>query len=382
MATVPQHMGDYQLSDPVCKPGCGRAYVAVHSRFATPALAVVIPAPRERDVSCEKLFADGWRKLSLKPVDGFAMLHHAELRPNGTGGWEYAAVVDAYKPTRTLAHFVDKRGPMAAIDALRLMRIMVRALVALEQRRLCHGCLGPEQVVLGPGGRPQLSHPVIAQAERSSGGHERVPAGFLAPEIQVGGEVSMAGDIYATGALLHFVSTGHPPMGGSDLSDLHPELLAELRSSRRHQVHVDPIVDSLIQRAMAVALDQRFTSAISFLQAVEQALRDLTDTKDGVPAVDDEVRFDSSGWRPPVSSGSSETHRVPRTRSGSGQHRPRGRRGSSGHHKRRARSGSDQHPVERRRKNSGGSFGAVMAVAIAVVVVASLVALQFILGPG
>ena len=298
-------MGPWTLGARLAKPGAGVACEALHETAGTPALAVFIPTPAERDIPCERLYSATWRDCLLTGLDGVTSLHHAELLPQGPGGgWTYAAVVQAHHPEHTISRFVARHGPLSPLNALRFLKLVARVLVGLEQRRMCHGYLTPEQVVLDGAGRPLLTHPVVARAERSFAGLDRVPHGFIAPELLDGGEPSMATDCYAAGALLHLVATGKPPMAGLDISEFHPELLASIDTDpiRSHR-GLDPAVLGIIRQAMAVRPHERIATAIDLLHAVERAQTAVVETRDGFEAVDEDERIGgTSAWCRPATS--------------------------------------------------------------------------------
>jgi hypothetical protein len=348
MATLPHVLGPYQLGEPLAKPGLGQARAAVHASNGAPALAVTIPTTRQRDHACERLYTDGWLDCRLTGIDGLVGLHHAELLPGpGRGEWRYAAVVDSYQPQHTIAHFIDRRGPLGPLNALRLLKLVARALVALEQRRMHHGYLHPEQVVLDPQGRPRLTHPVVARAERSLAGSDRVPHGFVAPEVLAGGPGSIASDCYAAGALLHFVATGRAPVAGLDMGEFHPELLSQIEvdPAQGHQ-GLDPTVAGLVRRAMAVHPAERFVTAIDLLHAVERAQKAVAETREGFDAVEEEGVGGTSAWSRPVGSGRiSHRSGIRRRRSSSEvDSRPTGRARST---ESRSGSGSGIRPTRR-----------------------------------
>lgn len=377
-------MGAYRLGERLAKPGVGVACAARAMESGDPALALVIPTPRDRDVVAERLFSEGWHRCRLPELEGVCALRHAELLP-GPDGWSYAAVVDPYRPSHTIARFIDEHGPLTPLNALRFLKIIARALVALEQRQLHHGYLTPEQVVLDGRGKPMLTHPLLAQAERSLAGSERVPHGFLAPELLDGGQPSMATDCYAAGALLHFVATGKPPMAGLDIEEFHPELLAAIDAdpSRSHR-GLDPAVVAIIRRAMAVYPHERYAGAIHLLHEIERAQKAVVETRDGFDAVDEEDAIGGTGsWNRPVKPGTSRypsgIRRRGQLRSGDSSIRPprevRDRPRTTRLERRRA-----EEPATRRYRRDAGPSPLVwlMLVALAAGVVIGMMALKLL----
>jgi len=296
VTTLPQVMGPYRMGGELPCPGLARAAVADDAGVTR--LALFVPTPDPRDVACERLFHDGWQRMRLEPVGGVPTLHRAELVPrDGRNEWWYAMVVDAYRPSHTIARFIDERGPLGPVDSLRFIKIIARILVQLEQRDLHHGYLHPEQVVLDGDGRPLLTHPLSARAERSMAGTDHIPHGYVAPELLERTAPSMASDCYALGGLLHFVATGRPPMAGLDIGEFHPELLAAIDNDPvEGHPGLDPAVRELIRRAMAVRPDDRLDTAVAFLHAVEDRLQHVVETREGFDPVDDDPGHHTHQW--------------------------------------------------------------------------------------
>ncbi|MEO5616869.1 MAG: sigma 54-interacting transcriptional regulator, partial [Candidatus Eisenbacteria bacterium] len=112
-----------------------------------------------------------------------------------------------------------------AWDALALLAARVTAgLEALHAAGIAHGDLKPGNVLVGPpgdDGRPRdvrlVDFGLAALAGRGAQGHRGTP-GYTAPEVVAGGTPDAAADLYALGATLFTLATGHAPFEGADVN--------------------------------------------------------------------------------------------------------------------------------------------------------------------
>src|SRR5690606_23354014 len=84
-------------------------------------------------------------------------------------------------------------------------------------------------------------------------------AGFAAPETLGGGAVDHRADLYAVGVMLYQMLTGSLPRGAfSPPSKLLPE--------------IDPRLDGIVRRAMAVDPEDRHASAVALREDLTEVL--------------------------------------------------------------------------------------------------------------
>jgi serine/threonine-protein kinase len=98
---------------------------------------------------------------------------------------------------------------------------------------------------------------------------------YMSPEQARGLPVDARGDVYAVGALLYFMLTGHAPFERSDSAAVlraHVEAPVPVPSAR---ADVPYAVDRLVSHAMAKSPDRRFASAAEMRAAVDEVLADV-----------------------------------------------------------------------------------------------------------
>lgn len=135
----------------------------------------------------------------------------------GAGRWWVAYDLIDGQP---LSARIARTGPMHVNEARPLLKGIAEALAALHDRRLAHGNLKPENVLVarGEGGQPKVvlvdaAADRLRQRARAAAGDVIATVGSpktMAPEQVRGRAADAATDVYAFGALLYEVLTGKP----------------------------------------------------------------------------------------------------------------------------------------------------------------------------
>jgi|GEM_PF-2742783 len=119
--------------------------------------------------------------------------------------------------------------------AAELLRDVCLAMAHAHALGIVHRDLKPSNIVLGTDGRPRvtdfgLAKDVVSAEERTRAGQVMGTPAYMAPE-QARGELSRVdarSDVYALGAVLYEMTTGHPPFQGGGIADLIRRVAHEL----------------------------------------------------------------------------------------------------------------------------------------------------------
>lgn len=113
------------------------------------------------------------------------------------------------------------------VDQLRAVaRELATTLAALHAKRIFHGDIKPDNVLIGWDGHLQVADPLgngLGCTMFFSANRGGTP-GYWAPEIRAGLPIHPAGDVYSLGAMLYELATGQMPR---DDQDLDPGLWAD-----------------------------------------------------------------------------------------------------------------------------------------------------------
>ncbi|AUX43259.1 protein kinase [Sorangium cellulosum] len=245
-----------------------RGLVYAASRDGAPRTLKVLRRERMRDGRAVRRF--------LTHVRLAAQVGHENLASGVEAGIEGGRAYVAYTPVdgQPLSARVARSGPLHVNEAKPLLRGILSGLAALHERRLVHGALKLENVLVarGEGAEPRA---VLVDV-----GGDRLGATWGSPELvrtaspeQLRGEsAGPASDLYAFGALLFELLTGKPVFPGDAAVDV---ALAHLTQAPQAPSAIAPRgwagkdVDELCERLLAKSPDARPRGVRAALDAIE-----------------------------------------------------------------------------------------------------------------
>lgn len=130
----------------------------------------------------------------------------------------------------SLATVIRSRGALPPSAAVAIAKQLLRALAAAHEQHVVHGDLKPQNILFGPNGVLKVTDFGVARLVRdprrvghgtggTDGAAGRVVGAtlgtpeYMAPEQLIGGEATVATDIYAAGIVIHECLTGVTPYG-------------------------------------------------------------------------------------------------------------------------------------------------------------------------
>ncbi len=184
--------------------------------------------------------------------------------------WQkYPALFMEYAPNGTLRqrHPIGSRVPLATI--LAYTRQIAEALHYAHLKRLTHGDVRPENILLGSDDQLLLGDfsfsllATIKQIEHST-------TAYMAPE-QFREQTTPLSDEYALGVMVYEWLTGELPFSGSLSEIAEQHLVAPPPPMRSRVSALQPDVERVVQTALAKDPGGRFTNVLAFANALEQA---------------------------------------------------------------------------------------------------------------
>jgi serine/threonine-protein kinase len=177
----------------------------------------------------------------------------------------------------SLNALVNEQGPLPVDRVVRLLREALPALAQAHSLGLVHRDLKPENMLTEPNGSLRITDFGLALALRGQGkfGGATSQSGtpqFASPEQLLGERVDQRSDLYSLAAVAYFGLLGRPPFPGQTPEQVlarqttndYPDLQLE-----REDVSAD--LQAVLERALQNVVDQRYPSAIEFLQALNRA---------------------------------------------------------------------------------------------------------------
>ena len=196
---------------------------------------------------------------------------------------DYAWIVHELAIGETLKAALERGGPPALPETVRIMAEVLSGLAAAHARGIVHRNVQPRTILLverpsgspDPGlGRVRLTDFGIARlAEAGLGVHGQAPPtpGSLAPEQLRGAPVDHRVDLWGAGILLYQLLTGARPFEGAPVSIMQAILEAAVPPPSLCAPGLPPGFDAVIARALAKRPGDRFPDAESMAEAIRVA---------------------------------------------------------------------------------------------------------------
>ncbi|MFD3565800.1 serine/threonine-protein kinase [Streptomyces sp. NPDC058667] len=195
---LPGRIGGYTLERELGAGGMGTVYLARSRGGRTVAVKVA-----RSELAADPHFRARFRAEveAARRVGGFHTAPVVDADPDAETPW----LATAYIPGPTLSGLLRERGPMGEQQLRLLGAALAEALQAIHACGLIHRDLKPGNIIMADDG-PRVLDFGIARALEStrltSTGMAFGTPGFLAPEQAQGGEVGVAADVFALGAVL------------------------------------------------------------------------------------------------------------------------------------------------------------------------------------
>lgn len=185
-----------------------------------------------------------------------------------------------------LSHLL-RRGPLSLAGAVEVVRQLLAGLCALEAAGIVHRDIKPDNLMLhdpGDGGPVVklvdfgISKRIAVESAAKLTCHGALVGTpqYMSPEQIRGHEVDLRSDIYATGAVLYEVLTGHAPHESTSFSELVVAVLnAPLRPVRELRANCPAELERIATRALARSTSARYASPRAMLADLDACAREL-----------------------------------------------------------------------------------------------------------
>ncbi len=203
--------GNYELVQEIARGGMGVVFKAYDTKLQrTVALKMILDRNLASTEAVKRFYAE---------AETAAGLNHPGIVPvyevGSHGGHHYYSM--GYVEGPTLSEELRRRR-FSMPEAARLVLELAHAVAYAHEHGVVHRDLKPGNILLGPEGLPQITDFGLAKrtdrpSELTMDGQILGTPGYMAPE-QAAGDTDRLGpavDVYALGAVLYHLITGHPP---------------------------------------------------------------------------------------------------------------------------------------------------------------------------
>lgn len=160
-----------------------------------------------------------------------------------------------------------RRAPVSTAEVCDLGARLCRAVQALHHQNVIHLDLNPSNVRNRASGEMVLidfgmaHHAQLPDLHDAAFGEEEGTTPYIAPEQLHHVRSDSRSDIYAIGAILYQLATGHYPFGRPNLLSLAKRLVMPPLPPRCHRSELPPWLQEIILRCLEIRPERRYTTA-------------------------------------------------------------------------------------------------------------------------
>jgi predicted ATPase len=231
----------------------------------------------------------------LREITTTANLRHPHILPLYDSGVADGALfyVMPYVEGESLRERLDREGPLAVEEALRIADEISDALEYAHGRGIVHRDIKPENVLMEDG-RAVVADFGLAAALTASGDEKLTVTGmslgtprYMSPE-QAGGEgVDARSDLYSLGCLVYEMLAGEPPFTGpSAMAIIARHLVDPVPNLSTVRPNVPGEVTVALDRALAKTPADRFPTMAEWRRAMSAAARAASSPEDAAASTD------------------------------------------------------------------------------------------------
>lgn len=259
--SAPEQLGPYRIEGELGRGGMGVVYRAVHTELARPVALKVLSAGAES--SSPEIIARFHREAQsaakLADHPGIVGVHDAGR--DGDTCWLAMDLIDG----QSLDHLLDEEA-IAIDQAIRIGAECADALAHAHAAGVLHRDVKPANILLAADGAARLTdfglaRPLDAGPDVQKLTRTGVVVGtpsYMPPEQLRGGPVDARADVYALGATIYELVSGHAPFSGGSMHTLIGQVL---RQEARPLKLGPPGLAAVVARCLDKSPDRRYPSA-------------------------------------------------------------------------------------------------------------------------
>ena len=258
----------YRVDEVIARGGMARVYRAHDERLARDVAVKVLAEPYVSDAAFAERFLEEARTAA-----GLAHTNLVHVYDSGLDAGVHYIVMELLARYRTLRERLSETGPLAATEAVGVVREVLAGLSMVHERGFVHCDVKSGNVMVGPG-PVKLIDFGIARTPAGSGRHGTSLGSLhtMPPEQLRNEPLGPASDLYATAVVLYEALTGRVPFEADSVDAM---LAVQARPPIPPSELVDGLprrIDEVIVQAMRRSPDERFRNARAMSTALEVAV--------------------------------------------------------------------------------------------------------------
>jgi response regulator RpfG family c-di-GMP phosphodiesterase/serine/threonine protein kinase len=272
-------LGNYRVLDRLGAGGMGVVFRAEHIRMRKQVAIKVLPLGPEQDARLLRRFMSEIRAIArLQHPNIVSAMDAGETSTDPSGTVLHFFVME-YVPGQDLEHYIVSEGPLNPSKACDLMHQIASALAEAHKHNLVHRDIKPSNIQITPEGQAKLLDFGLARHYPTGLTEQGALLGtldYMAPEqVQDAHTVDIRADIYGLGGVLYWCLTGQAPFPskGNLMQELTTRMQQQPPSIRAKRPELPQELDDVVQRMMALHVEDRFATPQAVMRALLPFLR-------------------------------------------------------------------------------------------------------------
>lgn len=265
-------IGGCRIEKEIKRGGMGCVYLAEHLRLKKP-VAIKTILPFQDDDRARRLFYREAQLCAQIDHPNVVVIHDM----NEERGTPY--IVMQYVEGKNLSEYLaDQQGPIPWPTVLKVMRLVLRGLMAVHRKGLLHRDIKPSNIMVSYEGRVLLmDFGLVRDLATTSLSGDNLIVGtphFMSPEQCRGANLDARSDVFSVGATLYNLLTAVLPFGKGSVRAILNRITNGEAPPPVHLVNpaVPRAVSDLVARAMDFDPRRRYQSAEELYRAIREVL--------------------------------------------------------------------------------------------------------------
>ncbi|HVY06233.1 MAG TPA: protein kinase [Burkholderiales bacterium] len=270
--TGPQSIGKYEIQGEVGRGGMGVVYKAYDRAIArSVAIKCITKAALEPD---DLKYVMGRFRHEAQAVGRLTHPRIVQIFDYGEDD-QIAYIVMELVNGKTLQQHLQQGDTYELRESGEIIRQLLDGMGHAHAAGVVHRDIKPSNILINNDGRIKISDFGIARTEASGltqAGDVLGTLHYMAPEQFLGGETDALADLFSIGVIAYELLAGRKPFMGSNVQAMQQVLNQQPEKPSRWNSSLSPLVDRVLQRALAKKREERFQNAREFADAFKEAI--------------------------------------------------------------------------------------------------------------